>query len=92
MNAVLTRVRVEEQQAAAVVLNDASQTGADRHEHLLHAEVRHDGVVDLEQQLQPIALALELPLRRLRALVVEDVVHGNGDLTATSMNVRSESW
>ncbi len=42
--------------------------------------MRDDGVVDLEQKLQPVALALELQLRQLRALVVQDVVHGDRDL------------
>ena len=45
--------------------------------------MRDHGIVDFEQQAQAIALVCELPLRGLRALVVQHVVDGHGDLLAT---------
>ncbi len=78
--AVLTCFGLVQHQAAAVVLNHLLQRSADRGEDVVHVEVRDDRVVHLEKQPEPIALARELELRRLHTLVVQDVVHGDGDL------------
>ena len=52
----------------------------DRREQRIHAEVRDHRIVHVEQQPQAIALAPELPLRRLRRLVVQHVIDGHGHL------------
>ena len=46
----------------------ARQCDADRREHLVHVQVRDDGVVDLELHPQPVALARELESAARRAL------------------------
>ena len=66
--------------ARVVVRDDAAHAGRDRAEERRAIEVRHQRVVDLEQQLQPVTLDRELTLRLLRGLVVERVVHRERDL------------
>ena len=77
---VLAGVRLVQHEAAAVVLNHFLQRRADRREHVVHVQVRDDGVVHFEEQPESVALARELQLRGAGALLVQDVVDRDGDL------------
>ena len=85
---VLAGVRLVQHQAAAVVLNHLLQRRADRREHVVHVQVRDDGVVHLEEQPEPIALARELALHRAGAFVVQHVVDRDGDLLGHFLHER----
>ena len=73
-------LRVVEREARVLVRDDAPDHGGHRAEERAELEVRHQGVVDLEEQAQPIALLRELALRRLGRLVVQHVVDRQRDL------------
>ena len=80
MAPVLARIRLVQHQAAAIVLNDLLQRRAHRRKHVVHVQVRDDGVVHFQQETQPIAFSRELHLHGAGALVVQDIVDGNGNL------------
>ena len=62
------------------MVNHAAQGGGNRVEQGAQVELRNHGVVDFQQNAQPVALLRQLPLVGLRALEIERVVHGHGDL------------
>ncbi len=62
------------------VRDQSSQKPAHRREHLIQIQARDDGVVHLEQQLEPIALACQCLLCRSDAFVVQDVIDSDGYL------------
>ena len=63
-------------EARVIVGDDAPETGRDRAEERAPVEVRDERIVDVEQQLEAVALPRELVLRLLGRLVVERVVDG----------------
>ena len=77
---ILARLGFVEQQARVFVRDQSSQEPAHRREHLIQIQARDDGVVHLEQQLEPIALACQCLLCRSDAFVVQDVIDSDGYL------------
>src|SRR5207249_5699541 len=71
---------IDQGQACIVVVDHAAQAGGSGGEESAKVEVRYQGVVDFEQQAQPVALASQLLLVGPGVLVVERVVHGDRHL------------
>src|SRR5580704_13146081 len=63
-----------------VVVNDFFERGNNATEKLGQLARGNEYVVDLEQNLEPVALAGQLDLISLRSLVIERVIHGHGNL------------
>src|ERR1700730_2860396 len=80
VTAEVAGVRLEEQQAAPVVLDRFIEALDNGREQRLHSKIRDDHVVDVEKQPQAIALAAELLLCDARAFAVQYVVDGNSHL------------
>ena len=85
---VLARVRLVQHEAAAVVLNHFLQRRADRREHVVHVQVRDDGIVHFKEQPESIALARELVLHRTGALFMQDVIDRDRDLLGHFLHER----
>src|SRR5262249_54527400 len=78
VDAELVRARLAEREARVLVAHEALQASRDRLEERLQVEVRYDGRVHVEEQLQPIALGCE-------ALVVERVLDRERDLVGDAL-------
>ena len=71
---------VVDRQAGVLVRDDAAQAFGDGAEERARLERRGDGVVDVEQELQPIAVVAQLALGLFRRLVMQRVVDCERDL------------
>ena len=67
-------------QAGGIVRDDPPQAGGKRLKQVAQLEVRNHAVVDLEHQLQPVALARQFVLQSQAFFVVQRIVEGNGHL------------
>jgi hypothetical protein len=73
-------LRLVEGKTGVVVGNDFAEARRDGSKQVLQVQAGHDRVIDLERQSEMVQLAGQLPLRGLRAFVVQHVVHGDGHL------------
>src|SRR5215831_13286530 len=62
LNAPLASLRIVEQQAGAIVVDDSSQAGADGGEHISEVKMGDHCIVDLEEQTLVVSLARQLLL------------------------------
>ena len=69
---------VVQRNTQVILVQDRPQRLRDLLEETAEVELADQGVVDVEQEPQPVALLGEVALGGLGALIVEDVVHGHG--------------
>ena len=67
-------------QTDVFMMQDAAKRIRNRGEKSLGIEIGNDGVVDLEQNAQAVALIRKLLLILLGAFVIERIIHGDGHL------------
>ena len=90
--AQLLRGGLKQGQAGVIVVHDAAQAAGDSLEELAQIEGGNDGIVDVEQHAQAIAVARELLLIVLGPLEIEGVVHGHGDLAGHLLQEVDFGW
>jgi hypothetical protein len=80
VDAVAPRLLVNQHQGRAVMLDDRSQAAADGGKKVVQAQMGDHRIVHFQQKPHAVAFVHQLPLGGLGALVVQHVVHGDGDL------------
>ena len=79
-HAHLIRRGIKQREARVFVVNHAAQGRGDGAQEVVQVELGNHGVIYFEQHAQAVALPRQLPLVGLRALEIQRVVHGDGDL------------
>jgi len=80
MKPELLLIRFVQEQRGPFVRHDATKRRGNRREQFLEIERRVHGMVDFQQQVQPVSFPDQCPLRHFRAGKIEHVVHGDGNL------------
>ncbi len=86
MNFEKAREGIEKSQAGEVVEDDALEGGDNVAKEIGQLTAGDQKVVDLEKNLETVALAGELLLICLRRFVIEGVVYGNSDLRGDALH------
>ena len=71
---------IRQRDAHTIALHDGTKAGRDGPQKIAQLQIRNDGVVHFEKQLQTIVLVLQRCLRDLRGLEIQRVVNGQRHL------------
>ena len=71
---------LKQREARVFMMNHAAKRRGDGVQEVVQVELGNHGVIHFQQHAQPVALPRQLPLVGLRALEIQHVVDGDGDL------------
>src|SRR5258708_30065865 len=77
---------VEKRQAGVIVMNDASKSGNDAAKKIAQFAAGNQNIVDVQQDLQAVALLGKLVLIGLGGFEVQSVVHSDSDLSSDAFH------